>query len=238
MSLQTPVLPNHMAVIPDGNRRWSKDHGLRPWEGHRNGMTQFLQTAKLVFKQGVKHLTFWALSIDNLQKRDATEIKFLCSYIKEELEKPETMKYFLDNGIRVNVVGKWKELLPDVALKQTLIGLEEKTKEGKRFELTVLFVYDGKTEMLEAVHKIAQHPAPAEEFTDTNLKSALWTGFLPEVDLVIRTGGEPHWSGGFMMWLTANSQFYFTPTRWPDFNESELQKAFVDYAQRGRRFGK
>lgn len=141
------------------------------------------------------------------------------------------------NKVRVRCFGRWNEILKDAALEKVIRELEEKTKNYRENSLTVLFGYDGRREMIEAIQKSKCKNQSAKLSYD-DVKNALWTGDLPQVDLVIRTGGEPHWSAGFMMWLTADSQFYFTEKFWPDFGKEEFKKALADYTRRERRFGK
>ncbi|MBU6231918.1 MAG: di-trans,poly-cis-decaprenylcistransferase [Patescibacteria group bacterium] len=222
----------HLAIMQDGNRRWASAHGMKLWEGHKYGVSNFTRIAHSAFDKGIPFVTFWALSVDNIKKRTPEELSNLFSYIKSELSKSEFVDDLLRRDIRLRVVGKWRDFIDDSELKRTITELENTTIGCRRFHLTVLFAYDGKMEMLEAIRNIH---GPISAIT---LKESLWTSFLPPVDLVIRTGGEPHWSAGFMMWLTADSQLYFTETKWPDFNEKELGKAVEDYNSRGRRYGK
>ena len=226
----------HIALIPDGNRRWARERGLVPWKGHEKGATRFFEIAEHAFANGVPYVTLWAASADNLTKRSGIEIKFLCSILRRELESKHTIALFMDNHIRVRFVGQWKKLVQDDKLISVIGKREEETKKFTQRNLTVLFGYDGTREMIEAIKKLRRTPEVPIDY-DT-VKENLWTAALPPVDLVIRTGGEPHWSAGFMMWHTADSQFYFTPKLWPDFDTKELQKAFDDYARRERRFGK
>ncbi len=226
----------HIAFIPDGNRRWAREHGLVPWKGHEKGAARFFEISEEAFTSGISYVTLWAASADNLTKRSAIEIKFLCSIIRRELESKRTIARFMDNHIRVRFIGQWKKLVPD----QKLIAvIEQRQKDTQHFterNLTVLFGYDGKREMMEAIKKLRKSPETPIDYE--SVKENLWTHELPPVDLVVRTGGEPHWSAGFMMWHTADSQFYFTQKFWPDFDGKELQKALADYARRERRFGK
>lgn len=233
MYMEKQILPNHIAIIPDGNRRWAHERNLRPWEGHLSGLSQFKQVTHWIFNQDIPYLTFWALSLDNIKKRTQIEIAFLLQYITEELANPETVRDFMAHDVRVRVIGQWKEYLNDPALCSAIENLEEKTRNGKK-HLTILFVYDGKEEMMSAIGNLLRTGSSSR----ADLKKALWTGFLPPVDLVIRTGGEPHWSAGFMMWLTADSQFYFTNTKWPDFDKNHLERSFEDYSKKERRMGK
>ena len=226
----------HLALIPDGNRRWARSHGLIPWKGHEKGAERFFEIAQSAFNAGISYVTFWAASVDNLTKRSGLEIKFLCSVLRRELESKRTISLLMDNHIRLRFIGEWKKLVKDDRL---IAVIEKRQKETGQFtgrNLTILFGYDGKREMMEAIKKL--RVSSEIPVTYDTVKESLWTGILPPVDLVIRMGGEPHWSAGFMMWHTADSQFYFTEKLWPDFDAKELQKAFDDYAKRERRFGK
>lgn len=224
-------IPNHIAIIPDGNRRWAKAQHLNPWEGHSEGVHRFWDTSDYANNQGVSHLTFWAASYDNLKKRSKLEVAFLLRLLEAELLKPEILERCLKNKVRARVMGEWREFVTNKKLLQTIQNIEDQTRHFTKKSLNILFAYDGQREMLDAV----KHTKNA---TALELRKNLWTGELPDVDLVIRTGGEPHWSAGFMMWLIANTQFYFTEMLWPDFNNQELKKALVDYERRERRLGK
>ena len=226
----------HLALIHDGNRRWARLHGLVPWKGHEKGAERFFEIAENAFDAGISYVTLWAASVDNLTKRSRIEIRFLCSILRRELESKRTIARFMDNRIRLRFIGEWKNLVKDDML---IAAIEKRQKETEQFtgrNLTVLFGYDGKREMMEAIKKLRDSTQMPIEYG--TVKESLWTSVLPPVDLVIRTGGEPYWSAGFMMWHTADSQFYFTEKLWPDFDAKELQKAFADYAWRERRFGK
>ena len=161
---------------------------------------------------------------------------FLLTLLKEELERELNSGVFEKYNVRLSVVGRWRTILKR---RKDVIGLidtiEKKTRNFKTHRLTVLLGYDGQEEMLEAVESLRKSKTSA---TGTALTNALWTGELPPVDLVIRTGGEPHWSAGFLMWHTANSQLYFPDVLWPEFDHKEFQKALADYGKRERRFGK
>lgn len=229
--------PNHIAIIPDGNRRWAKQHKLLAWKGHEKGVEQFHEIADTIFKHHVPYLTFWAASEDNLTKRSKHEVRFLVSLLKDWLRKELDEKEFVKNETRFRLIGRWKAIIPDHAEMETLIhALEKQTEHFKKNNLTILFAYDGQREMIEAIKKINKNQEV--EVSDASLRKALWTGVLPPVDLVIRTGGEPHWSAGFMMWHTANAQFAFTQTLWPEFKKKELEAILEDFSNRERRFGK
>jgi undecaprenyl diphosphate synthase len=227
--------PRHVAIIPDGNRRWAREQGLEVFLGHEKGADQFWEIGDGLLDAGASYVTVWVASIDNLTKRTPLEIKFLVSLIKRHLANPETVQRFIKRQARVRVVGKWNEILEDQELFEVIRKIEKETEHFPDKAVTILFGYNGTTEMLEVMNHLSKQNLEA---TEENVEKNLWTPFLPVVDLVIRTGGEPHWSAGFMMWLTANSQFYFTETLWPAFNGQELNLALEDFAQRQRRFGK
>ena len=227
-------LPKHLVAIPDGNRRWAKSKGLVPWEGHREGVKKFWEVCEEAFEMGIPYFTFWAASEDNLRKRSRIEVKFLVLILKNEVFDKSLLTRLEKNEVRLRVFGRWNEVLKDKKLERAIRDLEKKTEKFRKHNLTILFGYDGKREMIEAIKSLKKE----KEIDYEKVKEKLWTGDLPMVDFVIRTGGEPHWSGGFMMWLTADSQFYFTEKLWPDFGKAELHKALEEYASRERRMGK
>ena len=225
----------HLAIIPDGNRRWAKAHLLLPWQGHDEGAKRFWEVADAMGGSETSHLTFWGGSYSNLRDRTETEVDFLFKLFKQELTDSSVVDKLHKNQIAFRLIGEWKDFNSDPELVDLINNLEEQTKNYQAHNLTILFGYDGQREMLSAISKLRDS---GEEINSENLQNTLWTKDLPEVDLVIRTGGEPHWSAGFMMWLTANSQFYFAETLWPDFNTEELKKALEDFKSRERRLGK
>lgn len=233
MDLQN--VPQHVAIIPDGNRRWARARGLDPWKGHEEGAKRFREVAEAAYEAGVKHVTIWGGSEDNLRKRSPREVqvlaKILYQYIKQDLDTGHWKK----GHVAFRLVGKWKKYLPKAeALNNIVTEAEAKTKDCHGCRLTILFGYDGQEEMLDACRALQKSGA---KVCRENLQQELSTGFLPPVDLVIRTGGEPHWSAGFMMWHTANSQFHFSQTLWPDFGVPELELALAEYSTRARRMG-
>lgn len=230
--------PSHLAIIPDGNRRWAKQQGLLPWEGHGAGATQFQTIARAAFKSGVSFLTQWAASEDNLLKRSKVEVGWLVKIFIEHLQKDSFFKELRENQIRFRVLGRGREIVKNDALENAIAGLEAKTGLFGQRNLTILFGYDGRTELTDAIRQLAYDNLSEIRYDD--VKNRLWTADLPAVDLVIRTGEEDadwaHWSSGFMMWDTANAEFYFTKTFWPAFSEEELSKVLEAY-QRRRKTG-
>ncbi len=233
--MESNKILKHIAIIPDGNRRWAKKHGLKPWLGHKQGTVLFMDLFKTAMDEGVEYMTFWAASVDNLTKRGSLEVKYLLKILGELLTDEKFVNFIRENQIYFSVLGQWQKIIKDVKLKKNIFDLQKSTQQFSKYHLTILLAYDGKLEMLNAVNDTKRSDRRAEEI---DLRKNLQTGYLPDVDLVIRTGGQPHWSAGFMMWLTANSEFYFTQTLWPDFNPKELSMALKDYQTRLRKMGK
>jgi len=227
----------HLALIPDGNRRWAKKRNLPPWQGHIEGAKALEKILKKAWELKIPYFTFWGSSLDNILKREKKEVKVLFSLYQRYFEKLLKERKIFEEKVKVNFFGRWEKLFPKNLVK-TLKTLKEKTKSHNKYFLTFLLAYDGRDEMLEAIKKISKKKI--KKIDEKILLENLWTGELPPVDLVIRTGceGDPHNSAGFMMWQTAYSQFYFTKTYFPDFSPEEFEKAIKDFLKRERRFGK
>ncbi|MEK7546740.1 MAG: polyprenyl diphosphate synthase [Patescibacteria group bacterium] len=233
-------LPKHIVLIPDGNRRWAKKKGLPPFFGHREGAKNTEKLLKAALNLGIENLTIWGCSVDNVTKRTPAEVKFLMKIFETYSKKlANNRKEIPENEVRVNVLGRWKELFPE-ATKKAIQSAIDKTKKYDKRRLTVLMAYSGTDEMTQAVNKISALKSKNKKLKiDGNLiKNNLWTKDLPPVDLVIRMGGEPHLSSGMMMWDIANSQLYFTETLYPDFSVAEFKKALENYGKTERRMGK
>lgn len=230
----------HIAIIPDGNRRWARERGVPLNEGHRIGA----QTTQKIFEKTLElkipYLTFWAASYDNLIKRSKEEVKFLITLINAEFQKLLDDARVHKNEVKVRILGRFQEVFPEKTLR-IIEKLMKKTENYEIFSLTFLLAYNGTDEMLAAIKRIAKEVKISTiKITGELIKSFLWTKDLPPVDLVIRTGcqDDPHNSAGFMMWHTAYSQYYFTKTLYPDFTSEEFEKAIKDFEKRKRRLGK
>jgi len=232
-------IPNHVAIIPDGNRRWARKRGIKAWLGHREGVKAFEKILDKSRELKIPYITFWGGSWDNLTKRSKIEINFLFKVYTEQFKRVADDKRIHQNKVKINVLGRWKEILP----KETQEAIEramEVTKSYNNFFLTFLLAYDGTDEMLDCVQKIAKISQDKKIKISKNLiKENLWTKDLPPVDLIIRTGCEsdPHNSAGFMMWDTIYSQLYFTQTLFPAFSPKEFEQIIEDYSKRERRLG-
>jgi len=232
-------LPAHIAVIPDGNRRWAKQHKLEAWFGHKKGTEIMDKLADVIIEMNIPHISFWGSSKDNLKKRPKMEVKFLLNLFKEKFLELAQSEKIHKNKVKINIIGDWREQFPE-DVKKSLEKAEEETKNYDKFFMNFFLAYSGTSEILDAIKCIAKKARENSslEINEELLKNCLSTNKLPPVDLLIRTGGEPHNSDGFMMWDTANAQLYFSEKLWPDVDENDLRDAINDYSSRKRRFGK
>lgn len=233
----TSNVPNHVAIIPDGNRRWAKEKGLRPWEGHEAGAQNTEKLVDFALERGVRCLSFWGSSMDNLTKRPMEEKIALLDIYGRYFEKLIESPKIHENEVRINVIGCWREQFPN-SLKQIIETAVDRTKHYKKRVLNFMLAYGGTDEMIKAIQDIHDNLEKGAKVTAEMVKQNLMTKDLPVVDYVIRTGGEPHWSAGFMMWDTADAQLYFSEAYYPDFDEKKFGEALEEYARRQRRFGK
>lgn len=237
MAKESDKVPRHVAIIPDGNRRWAKARGLKPWEGHEAGAELFEQLIKAALEKGVSCLSIWGSSMDNLLKRPVSEKRALLEIYKKYFDRLLNGKEIHENETKVNFIGHWEEQFPE-SLKRTIHETIDKTKNYNKKMLNFLLAYSGTDDIMQAVQKIASTGDSDVKVTAELFKKNLMTSALPPVDFLIRTGGEPHNSNGFMMWDTADAQLYFFEGNFPDFGAEEFEKALEDYGKRGRRFGR
>jgi len=186
------------------------------------------------FDRGVRYLTIWGGSYDNLTKRSKIEIRMLNRAYRQFAENALGNEKIDQLGVRISFIGEWRDVLEKATI-ELLEKIERLTKKNNKHNLTILVAYNGDREMLEGINKLlrAKH-----RITAKTLKSSLWTAQIPPPELVIRTGGEKRLSGGFLMWDIQYSELYFTKTLWPDFTKKDLLIAITDYSNRERRFGK
>jgi len=232
----------HIAIIPDGNRRWAKRRGLKPWEGHIAGAERIEEISREALRNGIKNLTFWGSSKDNLQKRPLEEKRELLiiyeKYFKKLITDPDVYK----NKTGINIIGDWKKQFPR-SLKNILIKGVEKTKSHTHNFLNFMLAYNGDDDVLHAVKKIKEKLLKEKrdfKITPGLFKKYLLSNKLPPVDLIIRTGTEndPHNSAGFLMWQTQNSQYHFSGKLFPDFGPKEFRKIVEEFKRKQRRLGK
>lgn len=230
-------LPKHVVIIPDGNRRWAAEHGLEAWEGHEAGAKNTENLVREAQRLGIREISFWGSSLENLTKRPVVESQALLriyeTYFKKLLESEDIHK----DEVHIRFIGHWEEQFPD-SLKEVMRACLEATKDYSKHYLNFLLAYSGDDDMRIAFQKVARALKPGEPVTDALIKKNLMTHELAPVELLIRTGGEPHLSAGFMMWDIANAQLYFSDKYYPDFDETAFREAIADYAARERRFGR
>ena len=237
---QTIILPRHVAITPDGNRRWAKNNGKSAIEGHEEGTKVFKKILKHASLRNVEYVSMWGMSLDNFVKRSPTEVAGLLNLFRKEFKDLARDEDIHRNKVRVNVLGRWQEKFP-FPVRGAVQEAIDATKDYSKLFLNIFLAYSGTDEMLEAVRAIAEKAADTKSkllVTPELLKQHLFTKNMPPVDLLIRTGGEPHLSAGFMMWDCADAQLYFTEKYWPDFGTNDFDAALNEYASRGRRFGK
>ena len=229
-------LPNHLAIIMDGNGRWASDKGKKRIFGHRNGVKAVQKVVEEAAELKIKHLTLFAFSTENW-KRPREEIgvlmKLLVSSLKSEFEK------LLKNRIKLNVIGNIDQL-PKI-VQDELNYVMNKTKNNSKMTLTLALSYGGREELVSTFIKLASKVKnkiiSPEKIDQSIINEHLYTHNLPDVDLLIRTSGEKRISN-FLLWQIAYAELYFSKILWPDFNKKHLHKAIINYQKRERRFGK
>ena len=227
-------IPAHVAIIMDGNGRWAKQKGQGRSMGHQAGAETVHVIAEEAARLGVKYLTLYTFSTENWN-RPIDEVNALMALLMESIEEETFMK----NNISFRIIGDVKKLPADVLERLNLCI--QRTSVNTGMCLTLALSYSSKWEITDAIQQIAQKvkegSIAVEEITDKTLDEHLCTNYMPDPDLLIRTGGEIRISN-YLLWQCAYSEFYFCDTFWPDFKEEEFCKAIFDYQQRERRFGK
>lgn len=225
----------HIAFIMDGNRRWAKKRGLPIAAGHRQGAETLVEVAKAAKKLGVKYMTVYAFSTENW-KRERAEVDTLMDLLRHYLDSG--FKELQENKARIVFIGEREMLADDIIAKMNKI--EADTAENSEVTLCVALSYGGQQEIVAAARKLAEKVQKGEmKVKDINIETfgnALYTAGIPAPDLLVRTSGEERISN-FLLWQLAYTEFYFTPTLWPDFNEKELKQIIEQYQTRERRYG-
>ncbi|MDD3190505.1 MAG: polyprenyl diphosphate synthase [Candidatus Pacebacteria bacterium] len=232
-------LPKHIAIIPDGNRRWAKKRMMSPWLGHKKGTESLESLGEVAVEMKIPYLSFWGSSKDNLIKRPKEEVDFLLKLFKEEFLKLSESEKIHKNEMKINILGSWQEQFPE-DVKCSMEKAMKNTENYDKYFFNFFIAYSGTDDMVDAIKKISELKLknPEIEIDRKIIKGNMVAKDLPPVDLLIRTGGEPHNSDGFMMWDVANSQFVFLEKLWPDFTAEDLKEATVEYSKRERRLGK
>jgi len=229
-------LPDHIALIMDGNGRWARARGLPRVAGHRAGATAAERLVRFAGERlGLRYLTLFAFSTENW-KRPKEEVDYLMDLLREFID--EKLAEFVESGVRLRVAGEI-ETLPE-SLRETVIRAIRETEGGENLDLTIALSYGARQELTRVCAEIAADVASgrlkAEEIGEGTIRSRLYTADVPDPDLIIRTSGELRLSN-FLLWQAAYAELYFTDVLWPDFTPAELVRAIAAYQRRKRRFG-
>ncbi|MBO5687717.1 MAG: isoprenyl transferase [Alistipes sp.] len=232
---QEMKIPQHIAIIMDGNGRWAKQRGKDRSEGHFAGMMALRATVKAAAERGVKYLTVYAFSTENWGRPQAEVdalMELVCTGV--EMNTPELCQ----EGVRVEIIGDRSRFSQKV--NDALDRITGKTAQGERMTLALALNYSSRSEITHAVQQLAQRVAAgelqAEQIDEQAISQSLYTASMPDPDLIIRTSGECRLSN-FMMWQASYSEFYFTDVLWPDFGAEALEEAIKAYNERDRRYG-
>ncbi|HLD70085.1 MAG TPA: isoprenyl transferase [Candidatus Omnitrophota bacterium] len=234
--MESENLPQHVAIIMDGNGRWAKSRHLPRTSGHIEGVKRVEEIVYFASARGIKVLTLFTFSTENWS-RPKQEVSMLMRMLITVLNKK--IQELNKKNIRLRLIGR-KEGVPQSVLK-TILSATELTKNNDGMILNMAFNYGGRLEILDAVKTIAaavkNNEMQTEDITEDTLNQLLYTKGLPDPDLLIRTSGEKRISN-FLLWQLSYSEFYFTDKFWPDFNKDEFEKALTDFKRRERRYGK
>jgi undecaprenyl diphosphate synthase len=225
-------LPRHVAIIMDGNRRWARQRGVAELDGHAAGVEAIRGLLRHAVRRGIQVLTLYAFSRENWARTDA-EVVGLFGLLEAAI-RSETAE-LREQGVRVQLLGRLDELPAET--RRSIESALDATAGGERLILNVAFNYAGRTELVDAIRRIVRSGVPAEAIDESTVAGALYTGDLPDPDLVIRTGGEQRLSN-FLIWQAAYAELLTTETLWPDFGPDSLDDALAEYATRTRRFGR
>lgn len=223
------ILPKHIAIIMDGNRRWAKINKATVLDGHRKGVDTLVEIVELIGDLGIDHLTVYALSSENYKNRSKGEVTGLLNLIKDGAQK--YMPRLKKGGIKLHFIGDIGSLPSPTRLLTR--GIQKKLSAGRVATLHIALNYGGREEIFRAARKFINRNKTASV---AEFENGLYTAGLPDPDLVIRTGGQMRISN-FLLWQSSYSEFYFTDILWPDFGKEQLKLAIKEYQKRNRNFG-
>ena len=227
--------PTHVAIIMDGNGRWARRRGLPRVSGHQAGAERLKEIVKACPRLGVGYLTVFAFSTENW-KRQIEEVDGLMRLFRRYIISESAE--LLQNGVRVQFIGEQKGM--DAKLLELMRNLEERSRNNDAFHLTVAMNYGGRSEIVQAARKAAESAAAGEirpdSITEESFSNLVYTGAVPDPDLVIRTSGEARLSN-FLLWQCAYAELEFVDTLWPDFTSEQFESVLARYSSRERRFG-
>lgn len=229
--LKSGIVPAHVAIIMDGNGRWAKQKGLPRTEGHKEGLTSAKKIVAAAASLGIKYVTLYTFSTENW-KRTEEEVGYLMNLIKKHLRAE--FQFYKENGIKVQHIGDLSGLPQGV--QNEIINAKKDTEHFDGTTCVLAINYGSRDEIVRGIKKIIGDGVHKEEITEELVSKSLDMPKLPEVDLMIRTGGEKRLSN-FLLWQCAYAEFVFTDTLWPDYNEEEFFKDIYSFQKRNRRFG-
>ena len=224
-------LPNHVAIVPDGNGRWAEQRGLPRLDGHQAGAESMVRMIEYLNEYPINYLTLYGFSTENWN-RPVDEVSGLFRILEEFIEHqvPELDK----RGISLRHLGRFNQL--PQSLQAAISGAVELTKNNAGMTLNLAFNYGGRVEIIDAVRQLITDGVSPQNIDEELFSSYLYTAGLPDVDLLVRTGDELRLSN-FLIWQTAYAEYYFTDVLWPDFSQEDIEKALLSYSRRQRRFG-
>lgn len=225
-------LPRHVAIIMDGNGRWAISRGLPRVAGHKAGTENLRRIIRASAEFGIKYLTIYAFSTENWG-RPAEEVQGLMGILRDVIDRE--LHELHKEGVQLRHIGRLERL--DTRLQEKVLKAIELTKNNDRLILNVAWNYGGRDEIVCAIQKMMKEGVPPEQVTDDLVSQYMFTAGVPDPDLVIRTSGELRISN-FLIWQAAYSEWYITPTYWPDFDKDEYRRALETFASRDRRYGK
>jgi undecaprenyl diphosphate synthase len=232
LNIPPEKIPQHVAMIMDGNGRWAIQRGLPRLAGHKAGTENLRRVIRATVEFGVKYLTIYAFSTENWG-RPAEEVNGLMLILQNVIDRE--LGELHKEGVQLRHIGRLERL--DPAIQKKVLHAIDLTKHNDRLVLNVAFNYGGRDEIVNAIQHIIKDGIPASEVTDELVNGYLYTAGVPDPDLIIRTSGELRVSN-FLIWQAAYSEWYITPTFWPDFDKEEYRRALEDFANRDRRYGK
>lgn len=230
-------MPEHVAIIMDGNRRFAKEKGLQPLEGHHFGKQKIEEVLNWCFELGIKNLTVYAFSTENFNRTN-DEVKTLMNLCKKELDKASKDSRIHKNQVKIRVLGKIESLPGDIA--ESAKTVMNKTEHYDKYSFNIALAYGGREELIQAIQKIADDvkndKLEINEIKESVVSKYLYTKGLPDPDLILRTSGEERISN-FLLWQIAYSELYFSDVYWPAFQKRDFLKAIRNVQQRQRRYG-
>jgi undecaprenyl diphosphate synthase len=231
LNIPAEKIPRHVAIIMDGNGRWAISRGLPRLAGHRAGTENLRRIIRASAEFGVKYLTIYAFSTENWG-RPPEEVNGLMRILEDVIDRELTELH--KEGVQLRHIGRLERLDPKI--QEKVLHAIDLTKNNDRLVLNVAFNYGGRDEIVCAMQNIIKDGIPADKVTAELVSQYLFTVGVPDPDLIIRTSGELRVSN-FLIWQAAYSEWYITPTFWPDFNKEEYRRALETFAQRDRRYG-